>query len=146
MAEPIDRESYLKGHEDAMRVVSSGEAAVPPEPPYGIPMEPVPEPAPARKGPSRGRRFAVALAEKVGEALGILVVFPVLIGVVGIALYWFFSDGGTEYEQAFVAGAGLAFLFGLFVLVVKWGWALLINFWPIVLVIVGVVIAWKALT
>ncbi len=75
-----------------------------------------------------------------------LVVFPLLVGLVFAGIAFVFSDGGNAYEQAFVVGAGLGALFGLFVLVVRWGFALFIRFWPIILVIVGIVIAWKALS
>jgi hypothetical protein len=44
-----------------------------------------------------------------------------------------------------VGTAGLAFLFGLFVLAVKWFGQLFFRFWPIILVVVGIVIAVKAL-
>jgi hypothetical protein len=147
MPEPIDRESYLKGHEDAMRVVGMGETAPgasPPEPPYGVPLE-VPESPPARKGPGWGQKLAKGIGNKMGEALGFLVVFPLLVGLVVTGVY--LLGGSTSgYETAFVAGAGFGFLFGLFVLVVRWGFQLFVNFWPIILVIVGIVIAWKALT
>ena len=117
----------------------------PPEPPYGIPPEPVSEPAGARQGPGLLRRFGGGLGNVIGQAFGALVLFPLLVGCVfaGFALL---GGPGSPYEQAFVVGAGLGALFGAFVLAVRWFWALFVNFWPVILVIVGIVVAWKALT
>ena len=53
---------------------------------------------------------------------------------------------GSDYEYAFVVGYGITAMCGAFVVAVLWGWRLFLNFWPIILVIVGIMIAWKALT
>jgi len=125
--------------------------AATPEPPYGSsPVATETGAAPATgRGPSKARRFGDALGNVVGEAIGFLVLFPLMIGLLCSGLVYLFSDsgnGGHSYEQVFVATAGLAFLFGLFALAVKWFWQLFLRFWPLILVIVGIVIAVKALT
>jgi len=82
----------------------------------------------------------------IGEAVGFLVLFPVMIGLLAAGIAYVLSNGSNAYEMAFVVTASLAFLFGLFVLVIKWGLVVFMRFWPIIIPIVGIVIAWKALS
>jgi hypothetical protein len=121
------------------------EPTAPPVPPYAPPPEGAAIPA-KKTGPSRARRLGDGFGTVIGEALGFLVVFPVMMGLLAAGIAFVLSNGGNAYEQAFVVVAGLAFLFGLFVLVIKWGLVVFMRFWPIIIPIVGIVIAWKALT
>ena len=124
------------------------EPAAPPVPPYAPPESGAAVPA-KRRGPSKARRFGDALGTVIGQALGALVLFPLLVGLFCAGMVYVFSDsgnGGHAYEGTFVATAGLAALFGLFFLVARWFGVLFFRFWPIILVIVGIVIAWKKLT
>jgi hypothetical protein len=87
--------------------------AVPPEPPYGaVPVATETGVAPTRRrGPSKARRFGGALGNVIGEAIGFLVLFPLMIGLLCGGLVYVFSDSGNGthlYEQVFVATAGLA--------------------------------------
>lgn len=117
----------------------------PPEPPYGSP--PVATEAgvaPARRrGPSLLQRFGGVLGRAFTDLFLALVLFPLLVGLVVAGMV---ALSGSNYEQGFIAAAGITALCGLFVVAVKWGWQIFINFWPIILVIVVIVIAWKAFT
>ena len=149
MTEPIDRESYVKGCEDAMRMIPAQEVApapAPPEPPYGIPPDaPAPESTFMRKAPSRARLIGDWAGTAFATALGWLVLFPLGIGLMVGCIAWVLSDG-AEFQTPAVAAAGLMFLFAVFAGAFIVGWKVFINFWPIVLVVVGIVIAVKALT
>ncbi len=118
-------------------------AAAPPEPPYGVPLE-VPEAAPARKGHGPGRRFAEWLGTRIGEVLGAVGLFPLLMATMGTGI-WLLLDG-EGYEWVFAGTFGVFAFIGAFFLAAGWFGVLFFRYWPLFVLGIGAFIAWKALT
>ncbi len=80
------------------------EPTAPPVPPYTPPANGAAVPA-RRTGPSRARRFGDALGTVIGEAIGFLVLFPLLMAVMSTGI-WLLADG-QSYELVFAGVFGL---------------------------------------
>jgi hypothetical protein len=122
-----DPEAYAKGYEDAMHAAGTPAAS----PPTAATTASTTKKA----GASGGRDISGKLQRGIGTAIGWLIVFPLGVGLLGGAIFWAL---GFDFTTWAVACGGVAFLIAAFMLVVRVGWTVFINLWPVLLV-VGVV-------
>ena len=118
------------------------EPAVPPVPPYTPPANEAA--VPAKRGPSRARRFGDGLGTVIGELLGFVVLFPLMMATIFTGL-WLLIDG-QAYEWVFLGTFTVFAFIGAFILAAKWFGVLFIRYWPLFVLGIGAFIAWKALT
>jgi hypothetical protein len=128
MSYPEDREAYVQGYEDAMRAAGQAQTAES--------MKPREE---TRTG---DRDVGGTFQRGIGTAIGWLVLFPIVMGVLLGGFAWLL--GGDFSTWALIWG-GLAFVFALFAGLFMLGWRLLLALWPIVLLGAVVLIVVKAL-
>jgi hypothetical protein len=140
MAYPDDLEGYQKGYEDAMRAAGSASASV------SATTSSSATPSTTAKSGTKSRDLGGKFARGTGTVIGYLVGFPFLVFLITGTFALLFTQSFDAFVTVGLFFGGLAFLFALFVGVVKVGFRVFIEAWPIILVVViAAVIVTKAM-
>lgn len=134
MTAPDSDEAYQKGYEDAMRAAGQGVAAT------SASASTKAGTTASTKGSTGSRNIGGKVATATGTVIGYLVGFPFLVFLIAGTFALFFTQNFDAFVTVGLFFGGLAFLFALFVGVVKVGFRVFIEAWPIILVVVIVAV------
>jgi hypothetical protein len=130
MESPDDQVAYQKGYEDAMH--AAGQAVTATNESAGTKA--------TTKASSGSRNIGGKVARGTGTVIGYLVAFPFLVFLITGSFALLFTQSFDAFVTVGLFFGGLAFLFALFVGVVKVGFRVFIEAWPIILVVVIVAV------